>query len=540
MKLKLAICIPLFVGAAAISSCRKDNGANTPRPPSPAVDTSGPLKNAAAFPIGIAIEYGLFKNNASYKNIVLREADQVTFGYQMKHGAIVKDDGSFDYSLSDELYNVVTAAGLGVFGHTLVWHSNQNGNYLRSLTVSNGGTSGNNLLPAGDFESGTGTSGTGTSLFTGWNLLVGGSDIGSFASTAGNGSARALLATVTTPGTNAYDIQAIGPNWSATIGTQYNVSFDVKASVAAGRLRIVNQNFQYQQYEVSPTTSWASYSWTLTAAETSPILRFNFPAAGVYAVDNVRITEVTPGGALPNAQAAANIDSAMSRFIRTSMMRYAGKVKAWDVVNEPMSDGTGAVRTNSGSTAGDIFYWSQYLGRDYALKAFNYAKSADPGALLFINDYNLESDARKLDSLLAYINELRSKGAKIDGIGTQMHMSIATSRSAIDNMFAKLAATGLKIRVSELDIRMNPNNNPGFVPSAQDLNDQAAMYEYVIGSFKRNVPPAQQYDVTIWGVADSDSWIVTVLHKEDFPLLFNSSYEKKPAYPALAKALRAQ
>jgi endo-1,4-beta-xylanase len=523
-----------------MASCKKNNdGGGTPPPSPPAVDTSGPLKNASAFPIGIAIDYGLYKNNANYKNTVVREADQVTFGYQMKHGAIVKDDGSFDYTLADDLYNQVHAEGLEVFGHTLVWHANQNGNYLRSLTVSSAGSNGTNLLPSGDFEAGTGTTGTGSTLFTGWNVLIGGSATGSFAATPGNGSARALQATVTTPGANPYDVQAIGSTWTATVGTQYLVSFDVKSSVTGGKLRIVNQNAQYQQSEITPTTSWATYTWTLTALETSPILRLNFPSAGVYTVDNIRITEVTAATSLPDAQAAANVDSAMSRFIRTSMMRYAGKVKAWDVVNEPMSDGTGSVRSNSGTTTGDIFYWSQYLGRDYALKAFNYAKSADPSALLFINDYNLESDSRKLDSLIAYVNELKSKGAKIDGIGTQMHISTATQKAGIDNMFAKLAATGLKIRVSELDIRMNPNNVVGFAPSAQSMNDQAAMYQFVVESFKRNVPPAQRYDLTIWGVADSDSWIVTVQHKEDYPLLFNSSYEKKPAYTALVKGLRA-
>ncbi|MFL5772553.1 MAG: endo-1,4-beta-xylanase, partial [Flavisolibacter sp.] len=146
--------------------------------------------------------------------------------------------------------------------------------------------------------------------------------------------------------------------------------------------------------------------------------------------------------------------------------------------------------------------------------------------------------SKKLDSLIAYVNELKSKGAKIDGIGTQLHMSIATSKTGIDNMFIKLAATGLKVRVSELDIRMNPNNQPGFTPSAQNLSDQADMYRYVAQSFIKNVPSAQRYDITVWGVSDSDSWIVTVLHKEDFPLLFNSAYAKKPAYTSFLQALK--
>jgi endo-1,4-beta-xylanase len=263
----------------------------------------------------------------------------------------------------------------------------------------------------------------------------------------------------------------------------------------------------------------------------------NFTTAGVYTIDNIKINEVTPGGALPPGQTATNVDSAMSRFIRNMVTHYSGKVRAWDVVNESINDGTGTVRTG-GTMNSDNFYWGQYLGRDFALKAFNYAKAADPTALLFINDYNLEYDARKLDSLIAYVNELKGKGAKIDGIGTQMHISINTSKTAIDNMFVKLAATGLKVRVSELDVRVNPNNLTGFTPTSQNLADQAAMYKYVAESFMRNVPAAQRYDFTIWGVSDSDSWIVTALHKEDFPLLFDAGYNKKSAYTSLLQSLK--
>jgi endo-1,4-beta-xylanase len=547
MKRRSKFYFVLIMIAAVSGSCKKTNstgGGTIPGPGTGTVntDTVGVLKdaaNTAGFPFGIAIEYALMKNNAAYASLVNREAAAVTFGYQMKHGAIVKDDGSLNYTSTDELYTLCTNAGLQVFGHTLAWHQNQNGNYLRSLTVGNG-TGGTNLLPAGDFESGTGTSGTGSTLFTGWNNLVGGTAAGSFAAVAGNGSTRALEATVTTPGSNAYDVQSIGPTWPAVSGNVYKVSVDIKSSVAGGKLRLVMQNSLYQQLDITPTTSWATYTWTVTLGESSPSLRLNFPAAGVYTVDNITIVDITNAPPPNNAQVTAAVDTAMSRFIRNTVSRYTGKIKAWDVVNEPMSDGNGDLRTNNGTTIGDLFYWSQYLGRNYALKAFQYAKAADPAALLFINEYNLESNNAKLDSLIAYVNELKGKGAQIDGIGTQMHISINTSTTGIDNAFKKLAASGLKIRVSELDVRINPADAAGFTPEASVLTAQANMYKYVADSYIKNVPTAQRYGLTVWGVADQDSWIVTSQKKTDFPLLFDNNYGKKQAFYSLLLGLKGK
>jgi len=540
--IKTSFFIALTAGiAAGLFSCKKEAGP-APAPPSGGgvnpTDTATILKNATAVPIGFAIDYALFKNNATYRNIVVREADQVVFTYHMKHGAIVKDDGSMDFSQADELVNLSTAAGLEVFGHTLVWHENQNGNYLRSLTVGNSNPNATNLLPSGNFETGSGTSGTGSSLFTGWNLLIGGNAVGSYAAVTGNNSSRALEATVTTAGANAYDMQAIGSTWTATVGQQYAVSVDVKASVNGGRVRLVNQNNQYQQFDITPTASWATYTWTLTAQETAPVLRLNFPNAGVYTIDNIRIVDLSTGTPLTPAEIATAVDTAMSRFIRNSVTRYKGRVKAWDVVNETVLDGTGVVRTNTGSTTGDRFYYAQYLGRNYALKAFQYAQAADPSALLFINDYNLESDNRKLDSLIAYTNELKVKGAKIDGIGTQMHISINTPQTGIDNMFQKLAATGLKIKVSELDIRMNPGNIVGFTPTQALLDQQASVYKYVVDAYFKYIPAAQRYGITVWGVADPDSWYVTTQNRAEFALLFDGGYNKKPAFTSFLQALK--
>jgi endo-1,4-beta-xylanase len=281
----------------------------------------------------------------------------------------------------------------------------------------------------------------------------------------------------------------------------------------------------------------------VTITEASPILRFNFPDAGVYVIDNVTVVDPTTGSYVPptKAQTAAVIDTALKTFVTTTVKHYKGKIKVWDVVNEPMADGNGALRDSTNYTIpaaniGSQFLWANYLGRSFALKAIQYAKAADASALLFINEYNLEYNF-KLDSLIGYVKELRAKGAQIDGIGTQMHINLQTTQASIDNEFVKLAATGLMVRVSELDVTMNSSKGASFNPTASQLVSQATMYKYVVQSYLKNVPKAQRFGITVWGLTDNESWLNTP-SVPDYPLLFNQNLSKKVAYYSFLEALK--
>lgn len=536
----------LALSACLLVSCTKNAG-NTPLP-APAgpggtapkagmIDSTGTLLTSANSAgdfsnLGFAVTYGAMSSNPAYVGIVKREANYVTFGNELKYGSIVQNDGSFNYTTADKLFDICTANGLNVFGHNLCWYSQQNGTYLNGLISSLNVQHGTlvNLLAYGDFEKGSGNT------FTGWNAIVGGTAAGSFTAVTNDndGGSRAMQATVTSPGTNAYDLQAISTAFSVTPNKTYKVTVSIKSSVP-GTVRLVMQNTQYQQLDLTTTAGWATYTWNLTIAEASPQLRFNFPAAGVYVIDNITVTDPNSGSvSKPTpAQVATVIDTALHKFINTTVLHYKGKIKAWDVVNEPMSDGNGALRDSTNykipaANAGNQFLWSNYLGRNFALKAFQYTKAADPGALLFINEYNLEYNF-KLDSLIAYTKEMISKGAQIDGIGTQMHISLNTSQASIDNQLVKLAATGLLVRISELDIALNTGKAGGFTPTPAMFTAQAALFKYVVQSYIKNVPRAQRFGITVWGLTDNESWINSPA-SPDAPLLFRQDFSRKSAY----------
>ena len=511
--------IPLVIMAG---SCGKSGG-SAPQPPAPPVQPDNTtLKQAASYPVGVAISYDLMKNNTNYASLVKEQFDRVTFEYQMKHGANVRNDGSYDFTRTDELVNIIQAAGMDVYGHTLVWHQNNNGNFLRSLSSSSG--SGPNLIANPGFEND----------FTNWSTQISSTaptngNISIINSGAQNGT-KAANVLVTTPGPDPWSVQVYSDNFSVTTGTNYILKFWAKSTVASQSLRAIAQGTSfYAQQNQALTTSWTEYTFPFTPSENSISIKFHFPTAGEFFIDNLFV--MTSGSTADPVQ----VNNAMQSWIAAMVGRYKGKVKAWDVVNEVFAE-NGSLRT--GTSVNDQFYWYPVLGRSYIANAFTYASQADPNALLFINDYNLESSTAKLDALIAMVNELKSQNVPVHGVATQMHININTSNAAIDNMFIKMAATGLKVHVSELDIRINPSNANPFSSTEALLQQQAEKFKYVAESYNRNVPAAQRYGITVWNLTDADSWIVTSLGNNDYPTLFNSGYQKKPAFTGFLQALK--
>lgn len=212
--------------------------------------------------------------------------------------------------------------------------------------------------------------------------------------------------------------------------------------------------------------------------------------------------------------------------IQTIVLHFKGKVSAWDVVNEAFTE-DGTLRKS---------IWQEKIGNTYIEKAFQYAHEADPNAQLFYNDYNLESNVNKRKTVLRYLNNLRNKGIKIDGIGLQMHVSISfPAPSQIADAFTDVFSNDYKVHVSEMDISVNFYG--------QDINPDKTLFEKqadylgnIILHYKQ-IPPKYRYGITFWGLGDLDSWIPSYFGKEDYPLLYDNDYAPKPAYCKLIETL---
>ena len=190
---------------------------------------------------------------------------------------------------------------------------------------------------------------------------------------------------------------------------------------------------------------------------------------------------------------------------------YPGVVVSWDVLNEAVDDGAGILRNSN---------WEKIIGNDYPNYAFAFArKYAEEGTLLYYNDYNT-SYANKRKGILKLLNSLISEG-NIDGYGFQMHHSVGEpSNGMIKAAVDEIAATGLRLRVSELDIGVNSKTEKSFT-------NQAKKYADVM---KIILSHADQFEaVQVWGLTDMMSW-----RASNSPLLFDGRGNPKPAFWAVA------
>ena len=177
------------------------------------------------------------------------------------------------------------------------------------------------------------------------------------------------------------------------------------------------------------------------------------------------------------------------------------------------------------------------MGPDYTARAFQYAHEADPNALLFYNDNKQETNEKKLNAIINMVNDFKRRNIPIDGLGVQMHININTPNEGIENALKRLAQTGLKIHLSELDIRINPKNDFS-IDSASALKAQADKFYFVAHAYSTIVPKSQQYGITFWNVTDKDSWITTSKHVLDSPLLFDKNYNAKAALKSFSDGLK--
>ncbi|MBP3657540.1 MAG: endo-1,4-beta-xylanase [Clostridia bacterium] len=190
---------------------------------------------------------------------------------------------------------------------------------------------------------------------------------------------------------------------------------------------------------------------------------------------------------------------------------YPGVVVSYDVVNEAIDDNTGNLRDSK---------WLTIVGEDYIARAFEIARRHAPeGVKLYYNDYNTAVLVKQA-GIIRLLKSLIPEG-NIDGYGFQMHHDIGfPSVMQIMDSLARVADTGLLLRVSELDVTVPDNSEESF-------EKQAKMYAGIMKALELHKD--QVVAVQVWGVTDDLSW-----RAPKYPLLFDAQAQPKPAFHAVA------
>lgn len=387
---------------------------------------------------------------------------------------------------------------------------------------------------------------------------------------------------------------------------KYIIQFYAKSTSTAGELQFQYQNgttYQsqggYNTFSVGKDWTKCEYEFTPTPEDANRII-FNFGKVGAtYYLDNIKFGLAKDQGAAAGAK--QTIFRARGKQLRAASKSYyvlktpaekqaalEGAMEAWvsgvanhlkekgvtpygyDVVNEPIADGSNKFRGldegifGSGDDAApeetvadglslnwgnNHWYWGYYVP-DYHVKAFQLARKYLPAETkLFVNDYNLETSPKKLEALVKFVNEIDTKNGSpiVDGIGTQMHVTLSCSDDAtknaeniaalkekVDAMFQTMAATGKLVRVTELDISLGTGS-----PSANQYKAQSDCYQMIVESYKANVPAAQQSGITIWSLSDNEAeheyWL-----KGQVPNLFDKDYKRKWAYKGFCDGIAGE
>ena len=229
----------------------------------------------------------------------------------------------------------------------------------------------------------------------------------------------------------------------------------------------------------------------------------------------------------------------LREHILTVVNRYKDVVYAWDVVNEAMADdggrGFGFGRGGQEPSPYRQSRHFQLCGDEFIAKAFEFAREADPNALLFYNDYSCVDNGKR-ERIYNMVKKMKDAGVPIDGIGMQGHYNIYfPDEEQLEKAIVRFKELVKHINITELDLRMNNESGGQLMFSRGEAKPMPAymstlqtdQYARLFKVFRKHADVID--NVTFWNLGDKDSWLGVNNH----PLPFDENYRPKACYRAI-------
>lgn len=517
------------------------------------------------FKLGIGTTVPEYLQKSTVYKLTNANFTETVAGNAMKMASCVNGNGDMDFTNVKSYVNAATEAGLSVYGHTLAWHSQQPKTWLLSLLADkpdpDGGEPVEQQIAIKNFL---------TDKSIGWNQNV----------TPQYDATNGLTIHRDQKTTNYWDVQFIAiEGIPAQAGKTCTMTITIKGSKAGTMHAKMASDLQDPYSEDYCKEFDFSNSWQDIKVEFKPatsncfvLLQCGDFVGDIY-IKEIKMTALQ-GKTIPQTKEEMHdaLVNAMDKWIKGMMEACDGKVKAWDLVNEAISgggdDGEGNYVLQHSSkynpngnpdatwdVGGDTFYWQDYMGDlDYVREACRLARFYGPKDIkLFINDYNLESDwddNKKVKSLVNWIKKWEADGVtKIDGIGTQMHISCyedaslqKSSKEHITKMFEIMAKSGKLVRVSEMDMGYVRGSNKwgGSVKTDQlteaEHKKMADLYEFVFKEYFRLIPAKQQWGICQWCPTDAPD--TPNMWRGGEPVgIWDTNYYRKHVYAGFVRGL---
>jgi endo-1,4-beta-xylanase len=280
-------------------------------------------------------------------------------------------------------------------------------------------------------------------------------------------------------------------------------------------------------FDFSPPNSWADWSMQLAADNA-------MRSHGYHLVWSSSL----PNWLVNGNFGAGELNDILREHISTVAGRYKGRMNVWVVSNEHVA------RKLYVKTLAENF-WYLKLGDDYVEKALWWAKEADPGATLIINeDMNDGSRVEITNGFYELAKGLKAKGAPLDGVGMQMHLMVSNPNANSEISLASVSALmdryhqlGLKVFVTEFDVDLR--NVAG--TDADRFVVQAGIYRDM---FEAALDSGACKSFSLFNPGDKYSWLVVdpnAAHggpaQRAAPTPWDESLNQKPAYDAMVGVL---
>ena len=517
------------------------------------------------FKLGAGTDVGNYvKTNSTVQKLINANFTETVAGNEMKMASCVDGNGNMNFTTVKNYVNTATKAGINVYGHTLAWHSQQPKGWLLKLLADKPDPSAGEewtVVANKDFRSEQGIGWEASESTYGFTI--------SFDKTNG------LKATTTK--SYSWEVQFVAwDNIPLETSKTYKMTFAIKGS-KSGKIdgRLGSWSVNGPTFSIPFTAEWQEVSVDIKPELESSFMLLHVPnyIGDVY-IKSIKFEGNKNTKTIPQTAQEMHdtLVYAMDKWIKGMMEARDGKVKAWDLVNEAISgggnDGQGnyllqhseAYNPNGNPDAtwdvgGDAFFWQDYMGDlEYVRQACRLARKYGPEDIkLFINDYNLESDwddNKKVKSLVNWIKKWEADGVtKIDGIGTQMHISCYenanlqnSNKQHITKMFQIIAQSGKLCRVSEMDMGYVRGSNKWVdglktnqVTEAEHKK-MADFYEWIIKEYFRIIPPEQQWGICQWCVTDAPD--TQSMWRRNEPVgIWDLQYYRKHAYAGFVRGL---